>query len=58
MRLGVSDHLVELVDNVIRSGLVGITHAQIDDVHSPAPQLHLVGVDFGENIGGQTFDPS
>ena len=58
MCFGVVGDLVELVDDVLRCGLIGIAHPQIDDVDALPPELHLPRVDLAEDVGRQAFDAS
>ncbi len=43
----------ELGDHVRRSGQIGIAHAEVDDVLTSVPSLHLHAVDDAENVGRQ-----
>ena len=48
--------LDELVDDVLRSRLIGIPHAEVDDVFPARPRLCLQLIDNIENIRGQPLD--
>ena len=56
--LGVLGRLDELVHDVLRRGLVGVAHAEVDDVLSAPARLDLHGVHDRKNIRRQPFDPA
>ena len=58
MCLWVVRDLVELVDDVLRRGLIGVSHAEVDDVGALPAQLHLSGIDLAEHVGRQALDSS
>ena len=45
--------LGELVDDVLWRGLIGITHAEVDDIFTPRPGCRLQFVDDIEDIRRQ-----
>ena len=51
MGFPVLDHLSQLVDDVLRSGLVGIAHAQIDDIGPFLAQTKFDVIQPSEQIG-------
>jgi hypothetical protein len=54
---GIARRLDQLVDDVLRGGLVGIPHPEVDHVLAPGPGLGLEVVDNREDVGGETLDP-
>ena len=50
------DRLDELVDDVLRRRHVGVTHAEIDDVHTIGAQPRLDRVDMRKDVGRQAAD--
>src|SRR5436190_7731341 len=57
MVAGVPRRLHQLVDDVLRRGLVGVAHAEIDDVLPSRSRLGLEIVDDAEDVGRQPLDP-
>ena len=45
--------LDQLIDDMLRGRLVGVPHAEIDDVVALGPGAGLHGVDLGEDVGRQ-----
>src|SRR5262249_14773925 len=48
--------LEQFVDDVLRGRLVGIAHAEIDDVRPAGARLGLEAIDLGRDIGRQQLD--
>ena len=46
----------QLVDDVLRGRLIGIAHAEIDDVLATVAGRHLEIVHLAENVGRQAVD--
>ena len=46
----------QLIDDMLRRGLIRIPHAEIDDVLSPRPRLCLQLIDDIEDVGRKAFD--
>ncbi len=51
MGFAVLDHLNQLVDDVLRSGLIGVAHAQIDDIGSFLAQTKFDLIELSQQIG-------
>lgn len=49
-------HFDQLVDDVLRRGLIGIAHAEVDDVLAPGSRLGFQLVDDVEDIRRQALD--
>jgi hypothetical protein len=49
-------HLDQLVHDVLRGRLVGVAHAEVDDVLAPRSRLGLQLIDDVEDIGRQSLD--
>ena len=56
MGFRVFHHLEQLIDDMLRCRLVGIPHAEVDDVVPLLPRRRLQAVDFSKNIGRQALD--
>jgi hypothetical protein len=56
MRAGLAGDFAQFVDHMLRRRMVGIAHAEIDDVASRAPRRMPHRVDFGDDIGRQALD--
>ena len=56
MRGRLGRDFAQFVDHMLRRGLVGIAHAQIDDVAPRLPRGMPHRIDFGDDIGGHAFD--
>ena len=56
VRVAALGGLGELVDDVLRGGLIRIAHAEIDDVLAARTGRHLQLADDVEDIGGQALD--
>ena len=54
---GLAGGFDELRHHMGRRRQIGIAHAEVDDVFTPVPRLHLHAVDDAEDIGRQPFDP-
>ena len=48
--------LDELVHDMLRRGLIGIAHAEVDDILTPGPRGVLEFRHNGENVGRQALD--
>jgi len=57
MRIGLGRNLAQLVDDVLRRGLIRVAHAQIDDVLPGQPRGMTHGVDLRDYIGGHSLHP-
>ena len=49
-------HLDQFIDDMFRGGLIGIAHAEVDDVLAARAGLSFQVVDDVEDIGRQAFD--
>ena len=58
MIAGIRHRLHQFVNNGLRRGDVGITHAQVDDIFAPSSGLAFEGVHNAENIRGESFYPA
>ncbi|CRI67327.1 hypothetical protein THIOKS1550019 [Thiocapsa sp. KS1] len=56
MRVLADRRLDQLVDDMLRCRLVGVTHAEVDDVLAPCSRFGLQLVDDVEDIGRQPLD--
>ena len=56
MVLGFIGRLDQFIDHVSGGGLVGITHAKINNILAGPAGLHLHLVEGGEQVGRQSFD--
>ncbi len=48
--------LDQLFDDVLRRRLIGVAHAEVDDVLAPSAGLGLQVIDDVEDVGRQAFD--
>ena len=53
----VLDNLDQLVDNVLGGGLVGVAHAQIDNIGSLLAQTQFYIIENPKQIGRQALQP-
>ena len=57
MILPLSRRFDHFLDNMIRCRLIGISHAEIDDVLAMVPSFELEALDLCKNIGRKSLEP-
>jgi hypothetical protein len=55
MVLAVFDGLDELINDMAWGRLIGISHAEINDVFAPMSGLQLESLDLGKHVGREPF---
>ena len=46
----------QLVDNVFWRRLIGVAHAEVDDILAPMPRRHFQIIDLIKDVGRQAID--